>query len=219
MKTKSLILTAMLGATATLSAQDAPADVVPATETTPAAETASAPLKLADLDPAVRAYALEAIALALEANATYFEKASLEEIQSDPNLKMLLPLVVGIFEKNSTEALPAPIKGFVDEFSVLAKQMYDELMLTDLENDGAIDTVMAKYEAPAMAIVQKYPEAVALGMQIAGSLESLSKELELDSIIGALVAAGMQSAGGEAPNPKDIAPILRDAATKMRAKK
>ncbi len=73
--------------------------------------------------------------------------------------------------------------------------------------------------APAMAIVQKHPEAVALGMQIAGSLESLSKELELDSIIGAIVAAGMQSAGGEAPNPKDIASILRDAAAKMRAKK
>ncbi len=224
MKTKSLILTAMLGATATLSAQDAPAEVVPATplvpatETTPAAEAAPAALKLADIDPAVRAYALEAIALALEASASYLETTDPAKLQEEPSPHEIIPLVMGILEKNSTEGLPAPIKGFMDEFIVLAKQASAELMTIDAADEAAAEAAMAKYEAPMMAIVQKYPEAVALGMQIGNSLESLGKELGLEPVIGA-VFAGMLAASEDPAKIKEIAPILRGAATGLRAKK
>ncbi len=221
MKTKSLILTAMLGTTVTLSAQDAPAEVVPATEATPAAPAAEATparLKLADIDPAVRAYGMEAVALALEAFATYLETTDPAKFQEEPDHKVLVTLAMNVLEKNSTEGLPAPIKGFMDEFIVLAKQASAELMLIAAGDDEALEAVLAKYDAPLMAIAQKYPEAVALGIQIFYSMENLGLELGLEPVFAAFFA-DMMTPNEDPVKIKKLASTFREAATEIRAKK
>ncbi len=220
MKTKSLFLTAALAANVTFSAsaQDAAA---PAPAPAPEATEAQAPaaLKLADIDPAVRAYLLETLACVLDESAGFIDKM-LEQGKTVEDIEPshVLPIVMEILEKNPTDALPPQVKGFMDEFIALAKKASDELMLVDAEDNAAAEAIFMKYEQPMMAIVSKYPEAVALGMQLAMSAEALGDELEAESLMNAVFVAMMAS--GEDPSKiKEVAPILRDAATKLRSKK
>ncbi len=178
-------------------------------------------MKLADINPAVRAYILDTVANLLDGTATSLEAyAKTGKPAKDMQPQAILPALISALEKTPTTELPADIKPFVDGVIAIGKQAGAELATfkTDAPEEK-VGAAMEKYEQPMMDLVAKNPAAVALGQQLAGSAESLVKELGFNEQTMMEVVALYMASSEDSTQLPAFAAKLREIGTQLRAKK
>ncbi len=178
-------------------------------------------MKLADINPAVRAYILDTAANLLDAGATSLEAyAKTGKPTKDMQPQDLIPALVSALEKTPTTELPADIKPFMDGVIAIGKQAGAELAAFKTDTpEEEVEAAMKKYEQPMKDLVAKNPAVVALGQQLAGSAESLIKELGINEQNMMDVFTLFIACSKDSTQLPAFAAKLRGIGTQLRAKK